>query len=51
MKYKCSVCGWQYDVDEGFVEASISPGTHWDDIPEDFTCPVCKSPKEKIHVS
>ncbi len=41
MKYVCDICGWVYDEDEGYPEGGIAPGTKWEDVPEDFECPVC----------
>ena len=40
-KYQCIVCGWIYDEAEGCPEDGIVPGTKWEDIPEDWTCPDC----------
>ncbi len=41
MKYVCEVCGWVYDEEEGCPENDIAPGTKFEDLPEDFTCPLC----------
>ena len=41
MKYVCGVCGWTYDPEVGAPDNGIAPGTAWEDLPEDFTCPVC----------
>ena len=40
-KYVCSVCGYEYDEAAGDPDNGIAPGTKWEDIPEDFTCPLC----------
>lgn len=40
-KYICSICGYEYDEELGDPDNGIAPGTLWDDIPEDFTCPLC----------
>ncbi len=40
MKYVCP-CGYVYDEELGDIENGIPAGTEWDDIPEDFSCPVC----------
>ena len=40
-KYQCIVCGWVYDEALGCPEEGILPGTRWEDIPEDWTCPEC----------
>ena len=40
-KYVCDVCGWEYDESEGSAEHGIAPGTSFEDLPEDFVCPLC----------
>ena len=44
-KWKCSVCGYIYDPEKGDPEHAIDPGTSFDDLPEDWVCPICSSPK------
>ncbi len=39
-KYECP-CGYIYDPEVGDPEGGIAPGTKWEDIPEDWVCPVC----------
>ena len=39
-KYECP-CGYVYDPAEGDPENGIAPGTAWEDVPEDWVCPVC----------
>ncbi len=46
MKYVCTVCGWVYDETEGCPDAGIAPGTKWEDLPEDFECPLCNVGKD-----
>ena len=46
MKYVCDVCGWVYDEEEGYPEGGIEPGTKWEDVPEDFECPLCAVGKD-----
>ena len=46
MKYVCDVCGWEYDEELGYPEGGIAPGTKWEDIPEDFECPLCSVGKD-----
>lgn len=41
MKYVCNVCGWVYDEAEGLPDEEIAPGTKFEDLPEDFVCPLC----------
>ena len=40
MKYECP-CGYVYDPAVGDPDGGIAPGTAWDDIPEDWVCPIC----------
>lgn len=46
MVYVCEVCGWMYDEDAGSPEMDITPGTKFDDLPDDFECPLCHVGKE-----
>ena len=50
MKYACIICGYTYDEDEGDTENGIEPGTLWDDLPDDFSCPECGVKKEEFEV-
>lgn len=44
-KYVCSVCGYIYDEAQGIPEAGIAPGTTWEELPEDWVCPLCGAAK------
>ena len=48
MKYVCDVCGWEYDEEKGYPEGGIAPGTKWEDVPEDFECPLCNVGKDQF---
>ena len=48
MKYVCQICGYVYDEEEGAPEAGIEPGTKFEDLPDDFVCPVCGVGKENF---
>ncbi len=39
-KYECP-CGYVYDPEVGDPDNGIAPGTAWEDVPEDWTCPTC----------
>ena len=41
MKYVCDICGWEYDEEQGYPEGGIAPGTKFEDLPDDFACPLC----------
>lgn len=45
-KYKCEICGWVYDPAVGVPETGIAPGTPWQEVPDDFVCPLCGVGKE-----
>lgn len=45
-KYICNVCGWVYDSAVGDPDSGIAPGTQFEDIPDDWTCPLCGVTKE-----
>ena len=40
-KYVCEFCGYEYDPEVGDPDSGIAPGTAFEDIPEDWVCPVC----------
>ena len=43
--YICTSCGFIYDPDEGDPDGGVPPGTSFDDIPDDWFCPVCGARK------
>jgi rubredoxin len=45
-KYECTVCGYIYDPEEGDPENGVEPGTAFEDISDDWVCPVCGAGKE-----
>lgn len=45
-KYRCTVCGYIYDPEKGDIDGGIKPGTPFEDIPEDWVCPVCGVSKD-----
>lgn len=44
-RYVCVICGFIYDEAAGLPDEGIDPGTRWEDIPEDWTCPECGAAK------
>ncbi len=44
--YICIACGWVYDPEQGDPDGGIAPGTPWEEIPDDWICPVCGAGKE-----
>jgi rubredoxin len=41
----CDPCGFIYDPDEGDPDSGIPPGTPFEDIPDDWMCPICGATK------
>jgi len=53
MEYKtwmCLICGWIYDEALGDPEHGIAPGTKWEDVPMNWTCPECAARKEDFEM-
>ena len=44
-KYRCMECEDLYDEEKGDPASGFAPGTRWDDIPDDWACPICGAPK------
>jgi rubredoxin len=45
-KYVCTICGYVYDPAAGDPDNDVAPGTKWEDVPDDWTCPICGAGKE-----
>ena len=45
-KYTCEMCGYVYDPEEGDLDNGIDPGTSFEDLPDDWACPMCGVGKE-----
>ena len=45
-KYVCGPCGYEYDPEVGDPDNGIAPGTAFEDLPEDWVCPICGVGKE-----
>ena len=50
MKYTCDVCGYVYDPAVGDPESGIPAGTTFEDLPEDWVCPLCGASKDDFTV-
>lgn len=44
-KYECP-CGYVYDPAEGDIDHAVQPGTAFEDLPNEWTCPLCGAEKE-----
>ena len=49
-KWMCLICGWIYDEAEGAPDDGIAPGTKWEDVPPNWTCPDCGARKEDFEM-
>jgi rubredoxin len=49
-RYKCEICGYIYNPEEGDPESGIEPGTSFIDLPENYKCPICGAGKEEFFI-
>ena len=49
-KYVCTVCNWIYDPAVGDPDSGIAPGTPFEAIPDDWSCPLCGVTKEDFEL-
>ena len=47
-KYVCAICGYVYDPGVGDPDNGVEPGTAWEDVPEDWVCPLCGVGKDNF---
>ena len=45
-KYECGPCGYEYDPVVGDPDNGVAPGTAFEDLPDDWVCPICGAAKE-----
>lgn len=48
MKYVCDVCGYVYDPPSATRRTALPPGTPWEEVPEDWLCPLCAVGKDQF---
>ena len=48
--YMCLICGYVYDEAEETPQEGIPPGTRWEDVPMNWTCPECSARKEDFEM-
>jgi rubredoxin len=48
--WMCLICGWVYDEEKGAPEDGLAPGTRWEDVPMNWTCPECGARKEDFEL-
>ncbi len=44
-KWECTVCGYVYEPEKGDPDNGVPPGTPWEEVPDDWVCPVCGASK------
>ena len=47
-KFKCTVCGYVYDPEKGDPESGAKPGTSFEELPDDWECPICGVGKDEF---
>ena len=47
-KYVCLVCAYEYNPEEGDPDNGVEAGTAFEDLPEDWVCPVCGAEKDQF---
>jgi rubredoxin len=47
-KYVCAACGYVYIPEDGDPDKDVLPGTAFEDLPDDWVCPVCGTAKEQF---
>ena len=47
-KYVCDVCVYIYDPEAGDPDNGVAAGTAWEDVPEDWVCPLCGGGKDQF---
>ncbi len=47
-RWRCRVCGYVYDAVKGDPEYGLKPGVPFEELPEDWFCPVCSAPKDQF---
>lgn len=47
-KMRCTICDYVYDEKIGDPDNGIAPGTHWEDLPDDWICPICSVDKSNF---
>ncbi|WP_040699718.1 rubredoxin [Nocardia vinacea] len=48
--FRCLICGFEYDEELGRPDDGIAPGTPWNEIPDDWTCPDCGAEKSDFEM-
>ena len=49
-KYVCDLCGYVYDPAEGDPDNDVAAGTGFNDLPEEWVCPLCGASQDDFSV-
>jgi rubredoxin len=49
-RYKCVICGYIYDPEQGDPSEGIKPGIPFKDLAVDYICPVCGAGKDEFQI-
>lgn len=47
--YICGICGYVYQQNKGDQAGGIAPGTAFEDIPDEWVCPLCEANKSEFN--
>ena len=47
-KYRCTICGYIYDPEKGDPDSGVSPEASFEDLPDNWTCPLCGATKDQF---
>ncbi|MCW4008369.1 MAG: rubredoxin [Candidatus Bathyarchaeota archaeon] len=47
-KWECTLCGYIYNSEKGDPEHGIPAGTAFEQLPENWACPICGAPKSQF---
>lgn len=47
-KYVCIVCGYIYSEETGDPDNGVAPGTKWENVPDEWVCPLCFVGKDQF---
>lgn len=50
-RYKCTICGYVYDPENGDPESGIKKGTSFEELPDNWVCPICGAAKDLFEKS
>ena len=48
--WQCQTCGYIYNEADGDPDEGLASGTRWEDIPDDWVCPMCGTPKSDFEM-